>query len=75
MNKKVRQLYCMDLLVANPESDSLANLQKDIEAVRNRDIHTRCVNFQKQVRCSISQKMEKIWRRWKCVLRSTPATI
>ena len=34
MNKKVRQLYCMDLLVANPESDSLANLQKDIEAVK-----------------------------------------
>ena len=29
MNKKVRQLYCTDLLVANPESDSLANLQKD----------------------------------------------
>ena len=34
MNKKVRQLYCTDLLVANPESDSLANLQKDIEAVK-----------------------------------------
>ena len=50
MNKKVRQLYCTDLL-------------------------TRCVNFRKQARCSISRKMEKIWHHWKCALRLIPATI
>lgn len=31
MNKKVRQLYCMDLLVQNPESGSLENLKNDIQ--------------------------------------------
>lgn len=31
MNKKVRHLYCMDLLVQNPESGSLKNLKNDIQ--------------------------------------------
>ena len=34
LNKKVRALYCYDLLVANPESDSLDKLKYDIDAVK-----------------------------------------
>ena len=34
MNGKIRSLYCMELLQANPEADSLDNLKKDIEAVK-----------------------------------------
>lgn len=34
LNKKVRMLYCHDLLVANPEADSLLKLKNDIEAVK-----------------------------------------
>ena len=35
LNKKVRMLYCHDLLVANPEADSLLKLKNDIEAVKD----------------------------------------
>lgn len=34
LNKKVRMLYCHDLLVANPEADSLPKLKNDIDAVK-----------------------------------------
>lgn len=34
MNRKIRTLYCKELLIANPESDSLAHLKKDIEDVK-----------------------------------------
>lgn len=75
MNKKVRQLYCMDLLVANPESDSLANLQKDIEAVKEQGYTYKMCELPEASQVQYFTKDGKIWRRWKCVLRSTPETI
>lgn len=34
LNKKVRMLYCYDLLVANPEANSVNNLKSDINAMK-----------------------------------------
>lgn len=34
LNKKVRMLYCYELLVANPEANSVDNLKNDIDAMK-----------------------------------------
>lgn len=34
LNKKIRNLYCRELLIANPEGDSLDNLKEDIARVK-----------------------------------------
>lgn len=61
--------------MANPESDSLANLQKDIEAVKEQGYTYKMCELPEASQVQYFTKDGKIWRRWKCVLRSTPATI